>query len=498
MFKRIDTGYQERAKRQFAQIITFIQEMPRHPLTRRRSWHMPGIDRYQPQPLLAFLGYDQWAVWLILVEWFWMHTLAIVGVMSRDDAHLLTFETLREMIIRITTTRQDFKEKKSKTKTNHDILALLILMRRHLPRALHKWLHNSATSYDIISTAYALQLSIAFREAILPDMLKLDLIWRRRIGETLHIVQAGRTHLQTALPVTVGFWLTTLHSRYLDCGRRLISLSRQLQGKFSGAVGTYAAQRAIGIPRETEAVLMGILGLKKAPVSTQIAPPESIARFYGELEHLAGALANLAEDVRLLQSSQFSELSTISSTSSAMPHKTGNPIAAENMMGSYSWIKSIVSMVRDNLVSDLQRDLRNSSPMRGYTMALVFFETMISTCRRLFESMRVNKIRCRENFQVHGHLVVAELLHLSLQGQGAPDTHHLVNKVIAPLAVETGDNLLQTTNAFILSGNPRSRAIDRYWQQVPLSQKLILAHPEKYLGDAKRLARIETRRKLTA
>ncbi|EKD58608.1 MAG: hypothetical protein ACD_56C00090G0007, partial [uncultured bacterium] len=94
-----------------------------------RNLYMPGDGRYQPEELKAFLGYDQWASWLIIVEWFWMKTLAAIGVMPKEDAALLTEERLRTLLYAITTTQQDAKEKDTK----HDILALLALMREHLP-----------------------------------------------------------------------------------------------------------------------------------------------------------------------------------------------------------------------------------------------------------------------------------------------------------------------------------------------------------------------------
>jgi len=91
---------------------------------------MPGDGRYQPEPLKPFLGYDMWSTFLIIVEWFWLKTQAAIGAMPAKDAALLTDDRLLELLLRITTTRQDRLEKK----THHDILALLELIRLYLPK----------------------------------------------------------------------------------------------------------------------------------------------------------------------------------------------------------------------------------------------------------------------------------------------------------------------------------------------------------------------------
>jgi len=254
----------------------------RHPLLREailflsrimrgRNLQMSGDGRYQPEELRPFLGYDNWAAWLIIAEWFWMLALAQVGIMPKQDAKLLTSERLFRLLSIITTSKQDLEERKTK----HDILALLNLMRKYLPKALHKWLHFCATSYDIINTAYALQIAMTYEMVFWPKLCAVDKIWRERIMEHSHTLQTGRTHLQTALPVTIGFWLAQLHSRFADCARNGMFCSWQVPGKFSGAVGTYASQKAFMNSREAETVLMKMLGLPPARIlwshlSTQI------------------------------------------------------------------------------------------------------------------------------------------------------------------------------------------------------------------------------------
>lgn len=468
--------------------------------TKKRNLYMPGDGRYQPEKLIPFLGYDQWAAWLIIVEWAWMVVLAKLGVMPKSDAKLLTKERLFRLLKMIPTTLQDKTEKDKTLKLNHDILALLFLMRKYLPQRLHRWLHFGATSYDIISTAYALQLKLVFKLVFWPELMVVDKMWREKIKEYSSIIQAFRTHLQTALPGTVGFWLTQLHSRFIEGVKAAKYHCKKLEGKFSGATGTHAAAIALIGHRRGEKMLMKLLGLKAARISTQIAPPESMASSYFSMVLLSGCLANFGEDVRILQSSQFGELMTESSSSSAMPHKIANPIAAEQDAGMHITVIAEFMKVLLTLVSDLQRDLRWSNVMRSYSAVAVYSYQQILTTKRILSSMKINKTKCRENFDRQAKLLVAELLHLALQKEGAPDTHHLVNKVIAPEAARSGLNLEEQMNQYCGSqiSENRQHPSEEFkrlyiaWRKVPKKIKAILRQPEKYIGDAIKLAERES------
>lgn len=461
--------------------------------TKGRNLQMPGDGRYQPEELKPYLGYDQWAGWLVTVEWCWLLTLARIGVMPKNHAKLLTPERLVRMIQKITTTKQDAVE----AKTRHDILALLELMRACLPKTLHRWLHFGATSYDIISTAYALQAQYSYTQVFWPKLCDLDELWRQKIAEYAETVQAGRTHLQTALPVTIGFWLAGLHHRFLTSSLSALALSREIPGKFTGAVGTSAALRAlIGEKHNAEAVLMEILGMNPAKISTQIAPPEGLARFYFELVLMSGGLANLGEDVRILQSSQFGELTSASSSSSTMAHKKANPISAENMAGMHTTVIAEFMKVMLNLVSDLQRDLRGSSPMRSFSAVMVYTYKQVETAIRLLKSLNVDIKQCQRNFGEAKYLVMAELLHLALQREGCPDTHTLVNKVIVPEATQHSMNLVESMEHQVASAKADA-AFVKCWANVPESIKQLLLHPEQYVGDAVLIAEQEAQNGLS-
>jgi len=449
----------------------------------RRNLAMPGDPNYQPADLKPYLGFDQWTCWLIVIEWFWMLALAQEGIMPPSDAKYLTNERLLKLLQMIPNTRARELER---SKTKHDILALLELMRQYLPKALHKWLHYCATSYDIICTAYALMNKMVFRNIIWKKLCEVDDYWRDKIREYASIVMPGRTHLQTALPITLGLWHANLHNRYILSGREANKLSERIPGKFTGAVGTSASQVALIGNTEMEDAVMTLLRLPVSNISTQISPPEANARFYFELLLLSGVLANFADDVRTLQSSQYGELVTESSSSSAMAHKQANPIAAENDAGMHVSVIAEFMKIPLTLTSNLQRDLRWSNVMRSYSAEIVFFYQQLETTLRILKTMSVDQNRCWKNFKRESHLVVAELLHYFLQSNGYIQSHHFVNSIIIPNAKKSRNNLALVMDNYCATG--QNIPIQKIWKKVSPEIRAFLEFPEKYLGNAVEIA----------
>lgn len=473
--------------------IIVLEDLPLAAKQKNRNLFMPGDGRYQPDELKPFLGYDMWAGFLVIVEWSYLVALAEIGFMPAGHAALLTREQLTRLLTQITTTRQDEVEKLTK---QHDILALLELMRQHLPKPLRRYLHLGLTSYDTICTAYALILQLTFKRVVWPKLMEVDQIWREKISLYAQTVQAGRTHLQTALPVTVGYWLAKLHHDYVSSAQNAYKLALEVPGKLTGAVGTSAALKTLlnGQEKKAEAVLMDFLGLKPAPYSTQITPPQDTARFYFELVLLSGVLGNLGEDVRLLQSSQFGEITSAGSSSSTMAHKKANPILAENICGLHVNVMAEFTKITMTLISDLQRDLRWSSVMRSFSAVMVYGYQQISTAKKLLDSLNIDQNRIKENFNRESKLVMAELLQLCLQRQGYTGAHELVNKTIVPSAAESGCDLSYQM-ILHLSSAP-DKKLKQIWDLIPADMVELMKHPEQYLGNAVELALAETENKL--
>lgn len=491
----------ELAEQNFDTLVDAIEHLKNMDQT-GRNLQMPGDGRYQPKALKPFLGYDNWACWLTIVEWFWLLTLAEIGHIPAKKAKALTKRRLLKLLTVINTTDQDAEERgrDGKPGTNHDINALLILIRRELPPDLHQYVHFAATSYDIINTAYALQAKFTFSEVFAPKLKRVDELWRKQIKDNAGVLMMGRTHLQHALPITAGFWLANLHNRFVACAEQASFASIEIPGKFSGAVGTSASQRSLLDNDEAQRILLDFLDLPSAGVSTQITPPEGITRFYHELVLLSGSMANLGDDVRKLVAPEYGEViigKLVSSTSSAMSHKESNPIVAEQVVGIFKIVISEYMRLLLTLTSDFQRDLCGSSVMRGYSTIMVYVYQQLEGVERLLKNMSVDAKACRNNFDIDGKLVTAELLHLSLQVAGLKDAHHFVNSTIVPMAKMDGLHLDVVMDDFCKRIGPNfPREVGRAWRKVPDKVKYDIANPDHYLGDAISIAQREAENKL--
>src|SRR3989339_821660 len=151
-----------------------------------------------------------------------------------------------------------------------------------------------------------------------------------------------------------------------ECKRNIVRLEKAIEiisvGKISGAVGTFEH-----LSPEVEKFVCENLGLKPAPVSTQIIQRDRHAEFLTTLALIGTSLEKIALEVRHLQRTEVLEAEEFFSQgqkgSSAMPHKR-NPIISERVSG-------LARVLRGNLISALEnvalwheRDISHSSVER--------------------------------------------------------------------------------------------------------------------------------------
>ena len=135
----------------------------------------------------------------------------------------------------------------------------------------------------------------------------------------------GRTHGIHAEPITFGLKLANWYSenaRNLDRFERAAEEMRV--GKFSGAVGN-----AAHLDPEMEETICARLGLKAAPISSQVIQRDRHAHYLATLAVIASTLDKIATEIRHLQRTEVREAEEFFSEkqkgSSAMPHKR-NPV----------------------------------------------------------------------------------------------------------------------------------------------------------------------------
>ena len=432
---------------------------------------LPGNPRYQPKDLQRHFGYDNLFRCVAEVEIATMRTLADIGVIPPADIVLLTPE-IEQKLLSITTSEVDEVERKI---TKHDIRAWVRLAQEQSPLGLRRWIHVPLTSYDVLDTARSLQFLRAHTEVVKPLADKVIGHFIERTRTFASQKQIGRTHGQHALPITVGFWFATILSRILRNLESANAAAYGLVGKISGAVGAYNAQKAVGIIERCkskgigacsakdvasgvanyadvptfEQLVLKKLGLKPAPISTQILPPEPLADYLFACVKLSASLGQFGRDGRHLMRSEIAELGEPFDKgqvgSSTMAHKR-NPINFENLESTWLKTKSEFGKVMDVLISEHQRDLVNSAIARDFPTIVVNVVSQLNTLLRgdppFIARISVDPEACKHNLELQGAEILAEPVYIALQMAGyTGDSHRVVNELALPL-VKQGSSWL--------------------------------------------------------
>jgi adenylosuccinate lyase len=461
---------------------------------------LPGNPRYQPKDLQSCFGYDNLFRAVAEVEIATMRTLAEIGIIPDSDIALLTPEIEQELLA-ISTTEVELVEKtdtpKYGKKTKHDIRAWVRIAQSKLDPKLRRWLHIPLTSYDVLDTARAIQF-VRGHEVVKQLTDKVIGHFVERVALSASQPQIGRTHGQHALPITFGFWLATILNRILTNIQSANSAAEKLVGKISGAVGAYNAQVGLGIAarcgeKTFEDRVLEKLGLKPAPISTQILPPEPLADYLFCCIKLSATFGQFGRDGRNLMRTEIAELGEPFEKgqvgSSTMAHKR-NPISFENLEG--TWIKNQMEFgkVLATMVSEHQRDLVGSSIARDFPTMVVNLVSQLGTLLRevggkpFISSISVDEASLKRNFEAQGDAILAEPIYIALQLAGyEDDAHELVNHSAMPFAQENKVSLLAATK-WALENEHDHTYMRLIWDAIPAETLEMLEKPESYTGAA--------------
>jgi len=303
----------------------------------------------------------------------------------------------------------------------HDVIAFTTAVSEKMAAAGHaeasRWLHYGLTSNDVVDTAQALQLRQAY-EILLADLEQLRPILKRRALEFQHTVQIGRTHGVHAEPITFGLKLAIWYEEAGRNIRRLKAAAEDMRvGKISGAVGTFAH-----IDPEIEKAICAKLGLRPAPVSSQVIQRDRHANFVATLAIMTASLEKIALEVRHLQRTEVREAEEYFSKgqkgSSAMPHKR-NPVTCEQICGLARVVRSNAQAAFENVALWHERDISHSSVERVILPdSTILADYLLDKTTRLVDQLLVYPDRMRRNLDMTLGLVFSGQLLLDLAAAG--------------------------------------------------------------------------------
>ncbi len=245
--------------------------------------------------------------------------------------------------------------------TRHDVVAFTRAVSESLGPE-KKWVHYGLTSSDVVDTALMVQVKKA-NDLLLAAIDRMLDVLADKARKHRRTLMMGRTHGVHAEPTTWGLKMALHHTEMARNRRRFAAAAEEMAvGKLSGAVGTFAH-----IPPEIEQSVCEKLGLRPAPVSTQILQRDRHAHYLSVLALIGASLEKMAVEVRGLQKNEVREVEEAfgkgQKGSSAMPHKR-NPVGSENITGCARLLRGYMISAFENVALWHERDISHSSVER--------------------------------------------------------------------------------------------------------------------------------------
>ncbi|MDP9038843.1 MAG: adenylosuccinate lyase [Acidobacteriota bacterium] len=310
----------------------------------------------------------------------------------------------------------------------HDVIAFTTTVAEHIadPES-SRWLHFGLTSTDVVDTAQALQLREA-SELIRAGIVTLAETLKRRAVEFKHTPIIGRTHGVHAEPSTFGLKLLLWYAEIQRSLTRFNAAAEDLRvGKLSGAVGTFGHLKP-----EHEEAICAELGLKPAPIATQVLQRDRHAAYISSLAILCSTLDKIATEVRHLQRTEVREAEEFFSEkqkgSSAMPHKR-NPITSEQISGLARVVRANAQVAFEDIPLWHERDISHSSAERVILPdSTILADYLLAKTEALIARLLVYPERMLKNLESTGGLVFSGqlLLDLAAAGMSREDAYRLV------------------------------------------------------------------------
>src|SRR4051794_11187430 len=308
----------------------------------------------------------------------------------------------------------------------HDVIAFTTAVAEKAGPS-SRWLHYGLTSNDVVDTAQALLIKQA-SAIIAEDLRWLRDVLRKRAFEFKNTPQIGRTHGVHAEPITFGLKLANWYSEVTRNLERFERAAEEMRvGKFSGAVGTLAH-----LDVETEEKMCGRLGLKAAPITSQVIQRDRHANYVCTLAVIASTLDMIAVEIRHLQRTEVREAEEFFSEkqkgSSAMPHKR-NPVTCEQISGLARVVRSNAQAALENVALWHERDISHSSVERVILPdSTILVDYLLNKTTKLLDTLLVYPKRMLQNLESTGGLVFSGQLLLDLVEQGVlrEDAYRLV------------------------------------------------------------------------
>ena len=282
---------------------------------------------------------------------------------------------------------------------NHDVIAFTTNVAENIGAPASRWLHFGLTSSDIIDTGFAVQM-VRSADILIEDVKALRKVIAAKAKRYRFTPMIGRSHGIHAEPTTFGLKMALMYDEFGRALQRLESArSAVAVGKLSGAVGTSAH-----LSPRIEAAVCRRLGLRPAPIATQVIQRDLHAEFIGALALVGASIERWATEFRHLQRTEVLEAEEFFARgqkgSSAMPHKR-NPITGERLSGLARVLRGNAVAALENVALWHERDISHSSVERIiFPDSCTLLDYMLVTLAKLTEGLVVYPENMKRNLKL--------------------------------------------------------------------------------------------------
>ena len=366
--------------------------------------------------------------------------------------------------------------------TNHDVKAVEYFIREKLEKMkkkrLYPWIHFALTSEDVNNLSYSLMWQDGMRNVFLPEFYEVIKKLNTIAKQFSTTAMLSLTHGQSATPTTFGKELSVFVHRLKRQYEQM--KKQQLQGKFGGATGTWAAHYA-AYPKmdwlNFSKKFISSLGLDPNLVTTQIEPHDSVVESYHSMIRVNNILIDLCRDVWSYVSRGILKQKRVPGEvgSSTMPHKI-NPIQFENAEGNLGLANSILSHLSNKLpISRMQRDLTDSTTLRNQGIAMGYSYLACKNILKGLKRITVNKPGMKKELNSHWE-VLAEAVQTVLRKSGSDNAYEQLKNMTQGETV-TSESIIDFVKLL----------------RIPEEDKKRLSEltPEEYIGIAPKLVSLK-------
>ncbi len=260
-----------------------------------------------------------------------------------------------------------------------------------------KKIHTGRSRNDQVLTDLRLwqRAAVAEAEDALADVCRAFAAFDERCGQ---VPLPGYTHLQRAMPSSVGNWARAYESLLRDNRSLLRAAAEMASSSPLGSAAGYGVPDALSLDREQTAMELGFGRVQQPAEACQPSRGKAEASLLFALSQVAGDLSKCAWDLCLFVTAEFGFFRLpveFTTGSSIMPQKR-NPDVLELTRGKAAIVRSALLEVMEiatPLPSGYHRDLQllKAPLFRGFDVCM----SMLTVMTRVLEGLEVDEERCR-------------------------------------------------------------------------------------------------------